>query len=139
MHFEDSDLSNVCTSADYACPLSATVRGSYSQELFVWLRSSRLTILSKVRTATPVGPLDRCGFASSPQAVPAISRCAQESPSANSFRNAAAVIVPAFRPPTFLMSAISDLICFEYSLSKGNCQNFSPTSLPAPMISSIKI
>src|SRR5687768_2933800 len=76
---------------------------------------ARSTIRSNVRTAIPVGPLERYGFASSPQAVPAISRCAQATPSANSLMNAAAVIVPALRPPTFLMSAMSDLICFEYS------------------------
>jgi len=28
------------------------------------------------------------------------------------------------------MSAMSDLICLEYSLSNGNCQNFSPASFP---------
>src|ERR1041384_6913656 len=33
---------------------------------------------SNVRTAMPVGPFSRKGFASSPQAVPAMSRCAQE-------------------------------------------------------------
>src|SRR5947209_5732765 len=89
---------------------------------------ARSTMLMSVRTAMPVGPFERYGLASSPQAVPAISRCAHEAPSANSFRNAAAVIVPALRPPTFLMSAMSDLICFVYSLSSGNCQNFSPRS-----------
>ena len=46
------------------------------------------------------------------------------------FEKAAAVIVPALRPSHFLMSAMSDLIFFEYSLSSGNCQNFSPTSFP---------
>src|ERR1051326_3329341 len=97
----------------------------------------RSTIRSSVRKAMPVGPFDRYGFASSPPAVPAMTRCAQATPSANSLIKAAAVMVPAFRPPTFLMSAMSDLICFEYSLSSGNCQNFSPTSRPAEMISSI--
>src|SRR5882672_1430425 len=101
------------------------------------LKAARATILSNVRTAMPVGPFDLYGFASSPQAVPAMSRWAHETPSANSLRNAAAVMVPALRPPTFLISAMSDLICLEYSLSNGSCQNFSPASFPATMISSI--
>ena len=74
-----------------------------------WL-AERSMNSTKVRTATPVGPLDRKGVAGSPQAVPAISRCAHDTPSANSFKKAVAVIVPAFLPPTFLMSAMSDLI-----------------------------
>src|SRR5687767_15192011 len=71
---------------------------------------ARSTIRNSVRTAIPVGPLERYGFASSPHAVPAMWRYAHETPSANSFRNAAAVMVPALRPPTFLMSGRSDLI-----------------------------
>ena len=91
--------------------------------------AARATILINVRTATPVGPFALYGFASSLHAVPAMSRWAQETPSANSLRKAAAVIVPAFLPPTFLISAMSDLICLEYSLSSGSCQNFSPDPL----------
>ena len=47
---------------------------------------------ASVRTATPVGPFGRYGFASSAHAVPAMSRCAHGRPPANSFRNIAAVI-----------------------------------------------
>ena len=50
---------------------------------------------ASVRTATPLGPFGRYGFASSAHAVPAISRCAHGRPPVNSFRNSAAVIEPA--------------------------------------------
>src|SRR5207249_2762873 len=60
---------------------------------------------TKVRTPTPEGPLDMKGLASSSQAVPAISRCAQGVLSANSLRNMAAVIAPPGRPPTLVISA----------------------------------
>src|SRR5208282_6003751 len=60
---------------------------------------------TKVRTPTPEGPLARWGFASSSQAVPAMSRCTQGVPSANSLRNVAAVIAPPQRPPMLGRSA----------------------------------
>ena len=50
-----------------------------------------------MRTATPLGPFGRNGFASSAQAVPAMSMCAHGRPPVNSFRNSAAVIDPAGR------------------------------------------
>src|SRR6185369_836036 len=65
---------------------------------------------ASVLTATPLGPFGRYGFASSDHAVPAMSRCAHGRSPANSFRNIAAVIEPAARPPVFIRSAISLLI-----------------------------
>ena len=58
-----------------------------------------------VRTPTPDGPFAINGFASSSQAVPAISRCTHGVASANSLRNIAAVIAPPQRPPIFGRSA----------------------------------
>ena len=62
-------------------------------------------------------------------AVPAMSRCTHVYSCANSARNSAAVIVPAPRPPTFFMSATSDLICSRYSGHIGSCQPGSPPRL----------
>ena len=63
--------------------------------------------IASVRTATPLGPFGWYGFASSAHAVPAMSMCTHGSPAVNSFRNIAAVIDPAGRPPVLVMSAIS--------------------------------
>ena len=60
-----------------------------------------------VLTPTPLGPFGKYGFASSAQAVPAMSRWTHGKPPVNSFRNIAAVIDDAGRPPVFMMSAMS--------------------------------
>src|SRR5262249_13863579 len=65
---------------------------------------------ASVRTATPLGPFGRYGFQSSDHAVPAMAVGGHGQPAANSFRNSAAVIDPAARPPVFIMSAMSLLI-----------------------------
>src|SRR6185295_18431296 len=109
------------TSGEYFRPKTPAYGGriltsSPEDERCYW-RAERSMNSIRVRTAMPVGPFDRNDVAGSPQAVPAISRCAQGVSSENSFRKAAAVIVPAFLPPTFLMSAMSLLIWFVYSLS----------------------
>src|SRR5437667_5653089 len=65
---------------------------------------------ARVRTATPLGPFGKYGLASSAHAVPAMSRWAHGRPPVNSFRNMAAVIDPAARPPVLVKSAISLLI-----------------------------
>src|SRR6185312_6197219 len=65
---------------------------------------------TNVPTGTPVGPLGMKPRSVSEYAVPATSRCTQGYSSANSCRNAAAVIAPPGRPPEFLMSATSDLM-----------------------------
>ena len=64
---------------------------------------------TKKPTGTPVGPFGSQVRSLSVYAVPAMSRCTHGYSSANSFRNSAALIVPAGRPPEFLMSATSDL------------------------------
>ena len=66
-----------------------------------------------------------------------MSRCAHGYPSANSFRNIAAVIAPAGRPPEFLMSATSDLMSSLYSSQSGSGHAGSPARLPAARISAI--
>src|ERR1051326_1325069 len=62
---------------------------------------------ASVRTATPLAPFGRYVFASSAHAVPATSMWPHGSPPVNSFRNIAAVIDPAGRPPVLVKSAIS--------------------------------
>ena len=63
----------------------------------------------------PVAPFACHGFASSTQAVPAMSRCAHGTSPANCLRKTAAVIAPAGRPPVLDMSAHSLLSCSKYS------------------------
>ena len=73
-------------------------------------RARPRTNSTNVPTGTPVGPRGTVPRSDSVYAVPAMSRCTHGYPSANSLRKSAAVIVPAGRPPEFLMSATSDLI-----------------------------
>src|SRR3954464_5430077 len=104
-----------------------------------WLqRDLPLTNSMKVPVGTPVGPLGIVTRSLSEYAVPAMSRCAQVYPSANSLRNMAAVVAPAGRPPEFLMSATSDLISSLYSSHSGSGQPGSPALLPAARISAIR-
>src|SRR5712692_7671296 len=81
---------------------------------------------ARVRTPTPLGPFGRYGLASSAHAVPAMSMCTHGSPPVNSFRNSAAVIDAAGRPPVFDRSAISLLSCSRYSSTNGIGQARSP-------------
>src|SRR5262245_19097011 len=81
------------------------------RRLFLLYQNFSNASSASVRTATPLGPLGRNGLASSTHAVPAMSRCAHGRLSVNSFRNSAAVIEPAGRPPVFIMSAISLFSC----------------------------
>jgi hypothetical protein len=68
--FFASKAKHVITNEDTQRLQMGTLHESSLSPLLV----ARLTILSKVRTAMPVGPFDRNGLASSAQAVPAISR-----------------------------------------------------------------
>ena len=81
---------------------------------------------SEVPTGTPVGPRGTVPRSDSVYAVPAMSRWTHEYPSANSRKNMAALIVPAGRPPEFLMSATSDLISSLYSSHIGSAHPGSP-------------
>ena len=66
-----------------------------------------------------------------PMPVPAMSRCAQGVSLTKRFRNCAAVIDPASRPPVFFMSANWESICLSYSLPSGMRQTRSPVASPA--------
>src|SRR5213075_2756048 len=59
------------------------------------------------RTPAPVAPRASREFSCSAYAVPAMSRCAHEGQSTNSFKKSAAVVAPPHRPPEFFMSAHS--------------------------------
>src|SRR5205085_10435408 len=78
------------------------------------------------RAAIPDGPLAIHGLLSTIQAVPAISRCSQGVPSANSFRNIAAVPAPPQRPPELTISAMLERMLSLYSSSSGRRHIFSP-------------
>src|SRR5262249_31284369 len=94
-------------------------------------RARPRTNSTNVPTGTPVGPRGTVPRSDSVYAVPAMSRCTHGYPSANSFKNSAAVIVPAGRPPEFLISATSDLINSLYSSQSGSGHPGSPDRLPA--------
>ena len=85
----------------YTDPLSDSLSSSL-------IESARV---ARVRTPTPVAPLGCQACASSHQAVPAMSRCAQGSPPLNRLRNSPAVIAPAGRPPMLATSAVSLSSC----------------------------
>src|SRR5205085_7879439 len=94
---------------------------------------------TNVATGTPVGPAGSVTRSLSLYAVPAMSRCTHGYPSANSFRKSAAVIVPAGRPPEFLMSATSDLMSGLKSSHIGNGQPGSDARFPAASTSSMSV
>src|SRR5690348_4924817 len=73
-------------------------------------RARPRTNSTNVPTGTPVGPRGMVPRSDSVYAVPAMSKWTHGYSSANSLRNSAAVIVPAGRPPEFLISATSDLM-----------------------------
>src|SRR5579871_4034989 len=74
----------------------------------------------------PLGPLAIHDLESSIHAVPAMSRWSHGVSSANSFKNAAALLAPPQRAPALTRSAILERMLSRYSSPIGRRQNFSP-------------
>ncbi len=72
-------------------------------------------MLTNARTGVPVGPFAMNADSPSRYAVPAMSRWIHGVSPTKFLRNAPAVSAPAGRPPVFLRSAMSLLICWSKS------------------------